>query len=461
MLCKRAKRILCMNFSFDIDNYLDELYKRYTVEREGVSVNFRSVFPLLNGNDRYSHSIHPYPAKLIAHIPYFFLNSRKYIKQGEIVLDPFCGSGTTLLEASLSGINAYGADANPLARLISKCKTNVLKRDVAISYLSKILNEVGNISSQETFWFKNIDLWFSDRVQTDLLKLYYTINSIRKGKYRDFFLMCFSATLGKTSYTDPRIAVPVRINVNRYAEGSKARNNAQGLIDRIDSINVFETFEVICKNNLRKICTLNEVANRGKSQVISADARRLTTSINSNKYLEDESVDMILTSPPYASAQKYIRSSSLSLYWLRMLNGNTLADLDNKNIGRENYCKSEIQIRPTGINVADEIIEKIYQKYPLRGSIVCNYLLEMEKALDESVRVLKHGKYMILIIGNNNVCGFKFNTKHYLTEYLQTRGMYLELQLIDDIKSYGLMTKRNKTANIITREWILVFKKEQ
>jgi hypothetical protein len=120
-----------MNFSFDIDNYLDELYKRYTVESEGVSVNFRSVFPLLNGNDRYSHSIHPYPAKLIAHIPYFFLNSRKYIKQGEIVLDPFCGSGTTLLEASLSGINAYGADANPLARLISKCKTNVLKRDVA------------------------------------------------------------------------------------------------------------------------------------------------------------------------------------------------------------------------------------------------------------------------------------------------------------------------------------------
>ena len=449
-----------MNLSF-IDNYLDELYKRYTVEREGVSVNFRNVIPILNSNERYSHGIHPYPAKLIAHIPYFFLNSSRYIKQGEIVLDPFCGSGTTLLEASLSGINAFGADANPLARLISKCKTSILKKDVAISYLNKILNEVDNITPQETCWFKNIDLWFSNRVQNDLSKLYYAINGIRKGKYRDFFLMCFSATLGKTSYTDPRIAVPVRINVNRYAEGSRARKHAQGLIDRINSIDVCKTFEVICKNNLKRICALGEVVNRGRSHIISADARRLTTSINSSKYLEDESVDMILTSPPYASAQKYIRSSSLSLYWLKMLNGKTLVDLDNKNIGHENFCKSEIQITPTGISVADEIIEKIYQKYPLRGSIVCNYLQEMEKALDESVRVLKQGKYMILIIGNNNVCGYKFNTKHYLTKYLETKGMSLELQLIDDIKSYGLMTKRNKTANIITREWILVFKKVQ
>lgn len=83
----------------------------------------------------------------------------------------------------------------------------------------------------------------------------------------------------------------------------------------------------------------------------------------------------------------------------------------------------------------------------------------MEDALNESVRVLRKGHYMILIIGNNCVCDYKFNTKKYLTEYLSKKGMCLELEMIDDIKSYGLMTKRNKTANIITREWILVFKK--
>lgn len=442
-----------------LEDYSDEFYSQYISDKEGVSVNFRELLPFLNGNERYSHCIHPYPAKLITHIPYFFLNNKNYIKPGEIVLDPFCGSGTTLLEANLSGINAFGADANPLARLISTCKTMPVKKDRAKSYLKQIIESVSKLDAVETFWFKNIEMWFSSRVQTDLSKLYVSINNISKGKYRDFFLMCFSATLGKTSYTDPRIAVPVRINVNRYAEGSKVRKNAQNLIEKIDKIDVYETFEGICLNNLNRICSLERIDSCGMTRIISTDARKLTVRLNSNKILDNESVDMILTSPPYASAQKYIRSSSLSLYWLRLLNGKTLVDLDNKNIGRENYCKSDIKIQPVGIDDADEIIRKVYQKNPLRGMIVCNYLLEMEKALDESIRVLKKGRHMILVIGNNNVCGYQFNTKQYIADYLGKKGMNLELQLIDDIKSYGLMTKRNKTASIITREWILVFKK--
>ena len=67
---------------------------------------------------------------------------------------------------------------------------------------------------------------------------------------------------------------------------------------------------------------------------------------------------------------------------------------------------------------------------------------------------------MILVIGNNTVSGLSFNTQDYLTTYLQSKGMHLEFKLIDDIKSFGLMTKRNKTANTISSEWILVLKKE-
>ena len=74
-------------------------------------------------------------------------------------------------------------------------------------------------------------------------------------------------------------------------------------------------------------------------------------------------------------------------------------------------------------------------------------------------RVLKPGGYMILVIGNNTVSGISFNTQDYLTTYLQSKGMHLEFKLIDDIKSYGLMTKRNKTANTISSEWVLVLKK--
>ena len=66
---------------------------------------------------------------------------------------------------------------------------------------------------------------------------------------------------------------------------------------------------------------------------------------------------------------------------------------------------------------------------------------------------------MVIVIGNNTVCGQNFDTQDYLTTYLESKGMRLQFKLIDDIKSYGLMTKRNKTADMITREWVLVFKK--
>ena len=101
----------------------------------------------------------------------------------------------------------------------------------------------------------------------------------------------------------------------------------------------------------------------------------------------------------------------------------------------------------------------MYKVNPKRAFIVCTYLNEMKEALNEMIRVIKSNGYLILIIGNNKVCNLEFNTQDYLTEYLLSRGLKLQFKLIDGIKSYGLMTKRNKTADIISREWILVFKK--
>lgn len=443
----------------DVNQLTKEIFKEYTSTGKAVSVNFREILPYLNKGERYSHSIHPYPAKLIPHIPYFFLNNEKFIHKGEVVLDPFCGSGTTLLEANLNGINSYGADANPIARLISNCKTKTLIQNHVKKKLKQIVTLSRTIAEVKIPIFTNIDIWFSLRVQKELSKLLYSINQVCYGKYKDFFLMCFSALIHKVSYMDPRIAVPVRINIERYAIGSKSRIHAQDLLNKVDNVDVLDTFISICNTNFKRIGTLNEVEDLGKTKIISKDARRLTSSIQSKHKLGDESIDLILTSPPYASAQKYIRSSSLSLYWLKMLEGKSLVEMDEKNIGHENYKKKDLILQSVGIDDADEIIDKIFIKNPLRGRIVSQYLLDMEDALNESVRVLKKGHYMILIIGNNCVCGYKFNTKKYLTEHLFRKGMSLELEMIDDIKSYGLMTKRNKTANIITREWILVFKK--
>ena len=78
-----------MGATNNIENLTDDFLRQYASQQEGISVNFRREFPFLNGTERYSHAIHPYPAKLITHIPYFFLNNKRYITPGETVLDLF------------------------------------------------------------------------------------------------------------------------------------------------------------------------------------------------------------------------------------------------------------------------------------------------------------------------------------------------------------------------------------
>lgn len=102
-------------------------------------------------------------------------------------MDPFCGSGTTLLEANLQGINSYGVDSNPLARLISNCKTEVLSEKIAYRKLHQIISYAPTVIKAKNPQFTNIDIWFSPRVKDELAKLLVSIKQINKGKYQNFF----------------------------------------------------------------------------------------------------------------------------------------------------------------------------------------------------------------------------------------------------------------------------------
>ncbi|MCK5051103.1 MAG: hypothetical protein KAS53_05160 [Candidatus Cloacimonetes bacterium] len=450
-----------MNIDLKILNTNEKLSKyfveEYSINEKPISISFRKLIPKLNNKNKYTHLIHSYPAKLIPHIPNFFLNNNYFSKKEDLVLDPFCGTGTVLLEAMISGRNAIGADANPLAQLITKVKTTYLTIEILELYFKLIISSYKKLRKPEIPDVINKDFWFPLVNQKKLGLIKRAINKTTNGEIQDFFLICFSNCVKKVSYADPIVAVPVKLNPKRYPEGSSKNIKAIRRINNIKTIDVFALFKSICINNMHRINTLQNLNNNIK--IISKDARKLTKSLITNELIKDESVDLIITSPPYAGAQKYIRSSSLNLGWLGLAKSNELKLLDKKNIGRENYTKGELKKIKTGIYNADKLLEKIYSINKLRAYIVGNYLIEIMSALDESIRVLKKNSYLILIIGNNKVSNFEFNTQQYLTEYLVSKKLSLKFKLIDDIKSYGLMTKRNKTADIISREWIIVFKK--
>ena len=183
-------------------------------------------------------------------------------------------------------------------------------------------------------------------------------------------------------------------------------------------------------------------------------------SINSTARENRVGISLIVTSPPYAGAQKYVRASSLSLGWLDLCGSQKLRPLEDNSIGREHYRKNEHQeLVCTRIPKADQLLKRIYREYPLRAHIAGNYLLEMRAALESMVKSLNPGGYIVLVAGNNYVCRHPFKTGEYLKQILCELGLTPRLELIDTIKSRGLMTKRNATANLITREAVMLFQK--
>lgn len=138
----------------------------------------------------FTHCFHNYPAMMIPQIAERLIS--KYSKNADLLFDPYCGTGTSLLEANLRNINAVGTDLNPLARLISKAKTTKINLQVLDLYLKdfsdylfsimfcikKINIVIPNI--------KNIDYWFSQSVQEKLALLKDFIHNISDSTIADF-----------------------------------------------------------------------------------------------------------------------------------------------------------------------------------------------------------------------------------------------------------------------------------
>ena len=439
---------------------IEQLYQQYTKRGEPISVDFKTLVPEIVKPERYTHLIHPYPAKLLANIPYFILQSERYCPKGGVVLDPFCGAGTVLLEALLSEKNALGADSNPIARLISDAKTQYVPAEKLEKNLSKILSKAQKDKENVTPDFPNKDYWFSQHVQKQLTHLLHAIKKVNDKRIKVFFMVCFSNIIKKVSYADPRIYVPVRLNPDRFLDKPDLYQKLRIKIDSLREIDVYEKFRQVSMENIQRMSSLSLLEDSGCiSQVISDDARKLTKKLGSMLMLKDESVDLVFTSPPYAGAQKYIRSSRLSLNWFGMGDPVSIRNLEKSNIGREDIAIKDRIITDTGIAEADELISKIALKDKTRACIVSTYLNEMNVALKESVRVLKKGGYMVLVVGPNKVCGYDFDTPKYLRLIVENFGMKTELQLVDSIKKYGMLTMRNKTAGMIQSEWVMILRK--
>jgi len=439
-----------------LQTQLDE-FQRYG---EPIAVDFRSLLPGLSP-ERHTHLIHPYPAKLLVHIPYFFLNNSLLVRPGATVLDPFAGSGTVLLEAALASCNPLGAEVNPVGRLVTRAKLQ--RHDVRELRSAKSLIQASLPPTPQTDLPRLINPthWYSRRILRELHCLSEAIHSVDLPAHvKDFFLVAFSVCTRRLSNADPRLSVPVLLTAEKYKSNKTQHNNAKNRLQWLKTASAWAEFSAVIERNIQRASTLPEVDTL-RPPVLFEDARTLSVpSVQGSTGLADASVDLVLTSPPYAGAQKYVRSQSLNMGWLGYLDDRPLTDYKRSTIGREQYRLQEYTSQTTtNIDGADALLSEVHNENPLRAHIAATYILEMQTALTEAVRVLKPGGHIVLIAANNQVCGRPLPTTNYLSAILTNLGLTEKLCLIDTIHSRGLMTKRNKTASMISREWVYLFRK--
>jgi DNA modification methylase len=449
----------------DYGDLLRTLVRRYQRGKRPVSINFRKLIPALNSADRFNHLIHPYPAKLLVHIPYLFLTNDLLSKPGDLVLDPFCGSGTVLLEAQLANRRAYGADANPMARLIARVKTTPLDAGSTKRTLKEVLKRIPIEPSGERPDVVNLEHWFYPNTARQLQCLQEAIMKVRTPAVLDFLMVCFSVCVRKVSLADPRLSVPVRLRLGQYPKKHPLREKSDSHLRRLRRVRVDEIFSRIAQANIARMERLQTAISRtGLAEILCSDARKLRHeySLNGsrNKPLADESVQLIITSPPYPGAQKYIRSCSLSLGWLQLCPAADLRAYKACIIGREEFTNAErSRVPKTNIAEAEKLLAVIQSRSPIRAAIAATYLDDMRIAIREMYRVLKPGGHAVMVAANNRVSGLEFCTVDYLRDIAEECGFHLTACFIDAIRSRGLMTKRNHTANVITREWVLILSK--
>lgn len=437
--------------AYPVDTSLefDRFVSDYAVNRVPIHVSFRHLVHWIKG-ERASHYIHPYPAKLLAHIAHFFLAARKRVPRGAVVLDPFSGSGTVALETVLAGNVAYWSDVNPLARAITKAK--ITRIDIAdlegvLERLLSRYNKAKDVSPPEVV---NIELWYSVETTDRLARLRSAIAEEAEGDVADLLWVTFSGVARTCSRADPRFSVPVRRKAGIVARGRPLE----------DDPDVWALFEQALRVNSSRISSLGLEHGLGANACVGDDARSLRDPLAPQSELPAASVDLIITSPPYAGAQKYIRSSSLSIGWLGMASVRQMKALDSKCIGRERFSKDSLgDFAEIGMPEADAFIGRIAEKNPMRAAVVYNYLVEMNDVFVESKRVLRPGGRMVMIVGNNTICGENFETSEYMKLLALRSGFEVRVELVDTIKGRGLMTARNKTSAVIMREWVLVFER--
>ncbi len=282
-----------------------------------------------------THGLHPYKGKFYPQLAKSLMNISA-IDAGAVVLDPFCGSGTVLLEGMLSGFSAYGCDLNPLAAKIARAKTGIfgVDRSVAEHALKSLGDRLKRSpkklsATREQFdsavWDELVR-WFPEPVIDKLEWILAQIRLFGDPTIVEFCEVVLSSIIRDISQQDP---TDLRIRRRKVP---------------LTDAPVIELFADKLDAQLKRLDKYWSVAGRQPSALIKpivgeGDSRDPLTYRSLN--LAANTVDCVVTSPPYATALPYIDTDRLSLMAIMSVDSSNRSVLEDDLTGSREIKRSE------------------------------------------------------------------------------------------------------------------------
>jgi len=345
-----------------------------------------------------SHKFHSYPARFIPQIPKTFISL--YTCDHDLVVDPFCGCGTTIVEAFLAGRPSIGNDLNPLACLITRAKSRLIPEEELLileKQVKKIARYVRSDHLRPEYYRKlprrNISNLFNREMINEISLIKEGIDELRgNDRLVDLCLVALSATIW-------------------------------ALVESENGIDVFSTFHRKLNAMVDTIREMRDIVKTPPpTRVVCGDARSLE--------VDSQSTSLIVTSPPYVNALDYYRVHMYNMLWLGM--------------DYEAFRRNEIGGHSH--HIAN------------RFRLLSEYLGDMLRSMIEMNRVLKRNGVCVIAIGNSSLEYELIESWKYFVSFAERLGFAVRRTIFRRID----VTKKYTSRDIgkIDDEYIIVMEKE-
>jgi SAM-dependent methyltransferase len=409
----------------------------------------QSLLERVNGNGpnrqstRYSaHGLHEYKGKFNPQVAKALLNIFD-AHPGQLALDPFCGSGTSLVECAHLGIKSIGTDINPLAVFLANAKLQSLGipserlLSDAISSLSnaKCTRSVPKIDGERGDYLKS---WFPAEYLADIERLRLAIESTCESSAP--VLLAIASNLLR----DYSLQEPSDLRIRRR-------------ISPLPAISFFDAYEeavhTFCMrlNDAQQVLGIRE----SQSRAIHVDCKKAAD----NPSLQAGSFDLALTSPPYATALPYIDTQRLSLIWLGFIPPSEILPLEAKLVGSREIRGQNKKVLLESLEANEACLPEQEYSFCVRlqnalgekdgfrrqavPRLLYRYFAEMAEAFSAVRRLAKpNAPFGLIVGGNHTVLGgtrFDINTPEHLANIAATRGWHhIETVPLQTYHRYGL-----------------------